>query len=139
MTAELTHRWAEGWTVSRGTAAPVATPWGLRIEVGARNQLRRHVLLDPREQAVRELVASIDEPLTWLKSHVEPAELAAWLPEGWSEDDPGWLMAIDVEPAAVVVPDGYTLASESKDGVTYVRVLTSTGDVAARGQYGHVG
>jgi len=139
MTAELTHRWAEGWTVSRGTAAPVATPWGLRIEVGARNQLRRHVLLDTREQAVRELVASIDEPLTWLKSHVEPAELAAWLPEGWSEDDPGWLMAIDVEPAAVVVPDGYTLASESKDGVTYVRVLTSTGDVAARGQYGHVG
>lgn len=139
MTAELTHRWAEGWTVSRGTAAPVATPWGLRIEVGAENQLRRHVLLDPREQAVRELVASIDEPLTWLKSHVEPAELAAWLPEGWSEDDPGWLMAIDVQPAAVVVPDGYTLASESRDGVTYVRVLTSAGEVAARGQYGYVG
>ena len=139
MTAELMHRWAEGWTVSRGTAAAVVTPWGLRIEVGAENQLRRHVLLDPQERAVRELVASIDEPLTWLKSHVEPAELAAWLPEGWTEDDAGWLMAIDVAPAAVVVPEGYALTSDSKDGVTYVRVLTSAGELAACGQYGYVG
>lgn len=139
MTAELTHRWTEGWAVSRGTAAPVVTPWGLRVEVGAGNQLRRHVLLDPREQAVRELVATIDEPLTWIKSHVEPEELAPWLPDGWSEDDPGWLMAVDVAPAAVVLPDGYTLTSESKDGVTYVRVLTFEGDLAAAGQYGYVG
>lgn len=139
MTAELTHRWAEGWTVSRGTPAPVATRWGLRIEVGAENQLRRHVLLDPQEQAVRELAASIDEPLTWIKSPIEPDELAPWLPEGWTEDDPGWLMAIDVTPATVTVPDGYALTSESKDGVTYVRILTAGGDLAARGQYGHVG
>lgn len=139
MTAELTHRWSEGWTVSRGTAAPVVTPWGLRIEVGAENQLRRHVLLNPRQEAVRELTASIDEPLTWLKSHVEPAVLGAWLPAGWVQDDPGWLMAIDVAPVAVVVPEGYTLRSESADGVTYVRVLTVGGDVAARGQYGYVG
>ena len=139
MTAELTHRWSEGWAVSRGTAAPVVTPWGLRIEVGAEKQLRRHVLLDPQEQGVREVAASIDEPLTWLKSHVEPAGLAAWLPEGWTEDDPGWLMAIDVAPAAVTVPDGYTLTSESKDGVTYVRILTASGELAARGQYGYVG
>ncbi|WP_194895716.1 GNAT family N-acetyltransferase [Catenulispora pinisilvae] len=139
MTAELIHRWAEGWTVSRGTAAPVATRWGLRIEVGAENQLRRHVLLDPREQGVRELVASIAEPLTWIKTHVEPAELGPWLPAGWAEGDPGWLMAIDVAPAEVTVPDKYRLTSESKDGVTYVRILTSDGDLAARGQYGYVG
>ena len=97
------------------------------------------MLLNPRREAVRELAASIDEPLTWLKSHVEPAEVAAWLPAGWVEDDPGWLMAIDVAPVAVVVPEGYTLTSESADGVTYVRVLTVGGDLAARGQYGYVG
>jgi GNAT superfamily N-acetyltransferase len=139
MTAELTHRWTEGWAVSRGTAAPAVTPWGLRVEVGAANQLRRHVLLDPHEQGVRELAATVDEPLTWIKSHVEPEVLARWLPEGWTEDDPGWLMAIDVAPAAVTPPDGYTLTSESKDGVTYVRILTSEGSLAARGQYGYAG
>src|SRR5579859_7101025 len=122
MTAELAHRWSEGWSVSRGTAAPVVTQWGVRIEVGAANQLRRHVLLDPREQPVRELVATIDEPLTWIKSHVAPSELAPWLPAGWTEDEPGWLMAVDVAPAVVALPDGYALSSESKDGVTYVRV-----------------
>jgi GNAT superfamily N-acetyltransferase len=139
MTAELTQSWAEGWTVSRGTAAPVATPWGLRIEVGAPNQLRRHVLLDPDEAGVRELVATIEEPLTWIKTHTEPGELAPWLPAGWTEDDPGWLMAIDVTPAPVTLPEGYMVTSEVLDGVTYVRILTSTGDLAARGQYGHVG
>ena len=139
MVAELTRRWAQGWTVSRGTPAPVATPWGLRIEVGAPNQLRRHVLLEPREAGVRELVASIQEPLTWIKSHAEPAELAPWLPAGWVEDDPGWLMAVDVAPAAVVVPEGYVVTSEVVGGVTYIRILTTSGDLAARGQYGHVG
>jgi GNAT superfamily N-acetyltransferase len=139
MTADLMHRWAEGWSVSRGTEAPVVTPWGLRIEVGAENQVRRHVLFEPREEGVRELVASIDEPLTWLKSHVEPSELARWLPAGWTEDGPGWLMAVDVAPAAVTVPAGYALTSESKDGTTYVRILTSGGEPAARGQYGYVG
>lgn len=139
MTSEMTHRWAEGWSVSRGTAAPVVTQWGLRIEVGAANQLRRHVLLDPSEPGVRELVAGIDEPLTWIKSHVEPSELAPWLPAGWTEDIPGWLMAIDVAPAAVALPDGYTLSSESKEGVTYIRIHTFDGELAARGQYGYVG
>ena len=139
MSAELIERWSEGWAVSRGTAAPVATGWGLRIEVGAPNQLRRHVLLDPQESGVRELVASISEPHTWIKSYVEPAELAPWLSEEWTEDSPGWLMATDVAPAAVTVPDGYAVTSEVDGGVTYIRVLTADGSVAARGQYGHVG
>ena len=139
MTAGLTHHWAEGWTVSRGTAAPVATRWGLRIEVGAANQLRRHVLLDPQPDAVRELAAGIDEPLTWIKSHVEPAGLAPLLSAGWTEDDPGWLMATDVAPVSVAVPEGYTVTSEAVGGVTYVRILASDGTLAARGQYGHVG
>jgi GNAT superfamily N-acetyltransferase len=139
MTAGLTQRWAEGWTVSRSTEPPVATQWGLRIEVGAPNQLRRHVLLDPDEAGVRELAASIEEPLTWIKSHVEPAELAPWLPAGWTEDDPGWLMAIDVTPQPVTPPDGYVVRSQAVGGVTYVRIVTSAGDLAARGQYGHVG
>ncbi|WP_194915508.1 GNAT family N-acetyltransferase [Catenulispora rubra] len=139
MTTDLMHRWAEGWSVSRGTEPPVPTRWGLRIEVGDDKQLRRHLLFEPQEQGVRELVASIDEPLTWLKSHVAPSELAPWLPAGWIEDEPGWLMAVDVAPAAVVVPDGYRLTSESKDGTTYVRILTSGGVLAARGQYGYVG
>lgn len=139
MTAELTHRWAEGWTVSRGTAAPVATRWGLRIEVGAPDHIRRHVLLDPDEHGVRELAASIVEPTTWIKSHVEPAELAPWLPPGWTEGEPGWIMATDVAPVRVAVPDGYVVTSEAAGAVTYVRILASAGEVAACGQYGHVG
>jgi GNAT superfamily N-acetyltransferase len=142
MSAGLTHRWSQGWAVSRGTAAPVATAWGLRIEVGAPNQLRRHVVLDPEPAGVRELAAGIQEPLTWIKSHVEPEVLAPWLPAGWSQDDPGWLMAADVVPPSgepVVPPPGYTVTSQARDGVTYVRVLAANGELAARGQYGHAG
>jgi GNAT superfamily N-acetyltransferase len=136
--ADLTTRWAEGWTVSRGTPPPLPTRWGLRIEVGAPNQLRRHVLLDPDPAAAAsELAASVGEPLTWIKAAVAPEALRPALGADWSQDDPGWLMAWDVAPAAVRVPEGYTVATEFAEAVTRVRVLAADGSLAARAQYGH--
>jgi GNAT superfamily N-acetyltransferase len=136
---ELTRMWVAGWAVSRSTPAPVATKWGLRVDVGAPNQLLRHVLLDPDETGVRELVAGVAEPDTWIKTHVEPAELAPWLPTGWTEDIPGWIMAVDVSPVAVRVPDGYSVSMSTENGVTRVRVRAADGSEAARGQLGHAG
>ena len=137
--AALTRLWAEGWAVSRGTPAPVETEWGLRIDVGVPNQLLRHVLLEPEEAGVRNLAATVGEPLTWIKSHVEPALLAAWLPDGWTEDVPGWIMAVDVLPGHVAVPDGYAVSTSTENGVTRVRILAADGSEAARGQIGHAG
>lgn len=135
--AELTTLWAHGWSVSRGTPPPVPTRWGLRIEVGAPNQVRRHLLLDPDLDAAAELVASIDEPRTWIKSHVTPEFLEPVLGAGWTEDAAGWLMVWDVTPAPVSVPDGYSVATDFADGVTRVQVLAADGSVASRAQYGH--
>jgi GNAT superfamily N-acetyltransferase len=135
--ADLTTRWAEGWTVSRGTPPPVPTRWGLRIEVGAPNQLRRHVLPDPGPAAAAELAATVEEPLTWIKAPVAPETLRPALGADWSQDEPGWLMAWDVAPTAVRVPEGYTVATDFAAGVTRVRVLAADGSPAARAQYGH--
>lgn len=135
--AELTTLWAQGWSVSRGTPPPVPTRWGLRIEVGAADQVRRHLLLDPDLDAAAELAASIDEPQTWIKSHVTPAFLGPALGADWAEDSAGWLMTCDVAPAPVRVPEGYSVATDFAAGVTRVRVLAADGSVASRAQYGH--
>jgi GNAT superfamily N-acetyltransferase len=137
--AELTRLWVEGWAVSRGTPAPVGTEWGLRVDVGAPNQLLRHVLLDPEEDGVRRLAAGLSEPMTWLKSHVEPSTLGPWLPAGGTEDTPGWIMAADVLPNHVALPDGYRVSTNTENGVTRVRALAADGSEAARGRLGHAG
>lgn len=135
--ADLTTSWAEGWAVSRGTPQPAPTRWGLRIEVGAPNQVRRHLLLDPSAESAADLAVSIDEPLTWIKAAVDPAVLHPALGAEWTEDQPGWLMVWDVAPSEVRIPEGYAIETAFADGVTRLRVLAADGSLAARAQYGH--
>jgi GNAT superfamily N-acetyltransferase len=135
--ADLTTRWAEGWAVSRGTPHPARTRWGLRIEVGAPNQVRRHLLLEPSAAAAADLAATIDEPLTWIKAAVDPSVLRPALGTEWTEDQPGWLMVWDVAPGKVRIPEGYAVETAFADGVTRVGVTAADGSLAARAQYGH--
>jgi GNAT superfamily N-acetyltransferase len=134
MVSRLARQWVAGWVVSRGTAPPVEQAAGLRIEVGLPHHVARYVLFDAAEAAVRTVAESVTVPNTWLKAFVAPEVIAAWLPPGWTEGDPGFLMATELRPSATRVPDGYALTAETERGVTFVRVLAADGSLAARGQ-----
>lgn len=134
----LARRWVLGWAVSRGTAPPVEQAEGFRIDVGLPHHVARYVLLDvdeaALEPAVRRVAGSVTVPNTWLKAFVAPELVASWLPPAWTAGPPTFLMATELRPSDVRAPDGYALTTESGAGVTFVRVLSTDGAVAARGQ-----
>jgi ribosomal protein S18 acetylase RimI-like enzyme len=138
MVTRLARQWVLGWAVSRGTAPPVEQAEGFRVDVGLPHHVARYVLLDADEAAlepaVRRVAGSVTVPNTWLKAFVAPELVASWLPPGWTAGPPTFLMATGLRPSEVRAPDGYALATESSAGVTFVRVLSADGAVAARGQ-----
>ncbi|MEU8780305.1 GNAT family N-acetyltransferase [Streptomyces sp. NPDC048637] len=120
---------------------PAERPWGLYIEVGRPEQMGRHVLPDADEFAVREAAASATVPYTWLKVPMEPERVGHWLPEGWVVDkgESGHLMATDLRPTVPRAPEGYTASVEARDGVAYVQVRDTAGELAAKGQMALLG
>ncbi|HWG27258.1 GNAT family N-acetyltransferase [Actinospica sp.] len=139
MRREPAAAWVAGWVVSRGTARPRPTPWGLWVEVGTPKQHGRYVMLEAREPIVRDLATRAQVPALWMKAFAEPEELRPWLTADWTEDDPGWLMAVDLTAERVRAPDGYSVDAVSRDGVVFVTVSAADGAPAARGQVGIAG
>ncbi|WP_406482976.1 GNAT family N-acetyltransferase [Streptomyces platensis] len=137
----LVRTWASGWAISRHRPTPAAKPWGLYIEVGRPDQVGRHVLPEAHELTVREAAASVAVPHTWLKVPGEPAEVAPWLPDGWVVDaeETGHLMAADLRVTRPTAPEGHTVSVETRDGVTYVQLHESAGELAAQGQMAVLG
>ncbi|KAA6223414.1 GNAT family N-acetyltransferase [Streptomyces albofaciens JCM 4342] len=140
MAENLVGIWAAGWAVSRGTPPPVATPWGLYIEVpGSPGEVGRHVLPRTEEALVRGAAASVSAPRTWMKMPARSDGTGSWLPQGWVREEDGHLMAVDLTATCPVVPQGYTAAVETVGAVTCVRVLDAAGEQAAKGQMAALG
>ncbi|MFG2864099.1 GNAT family N-acetyltransferase [Streptomyces sioyaensis] len=141
MVPELVRVWVSGWVMSRRRPRAVELPWGLYVDVGKPDQVGRHVLLDAEESAVREAAASVSVPHTWLKVPMDPEQVGEWLPQGWVVDraEAGHLMATDLYATEPTVPEGYTAALETREDVTYVRVLDAAGECAATGQIAVLG
>ncbi|MFG1947466.1 GNAT family N-acetyltransferase [Nonomuraea sp. NPDC048826] len=136
---DMVRAWVDGWTVSRGTSAPVPEPWGLRVDVGLPGHAVRHVVPAPTPALVQQLTSAITVPGTWLKL-CAPAELIApYLPPRWTIDSPEYLMTGALAAEETAAPDGYTLAVTTRAGVTVARLLTDAGEIAARGQIAVVG
>ena len=139
MSRELAAGWVDGWVVSRGTPPPRPTPWGLWVAVGTPTQHGRYVMLEPREPIVRDLATRASVPALWMKTFAEPEMLRPWLTPDWTEDAPGWLMAVDLSAERVSVPAGYSVGIVARDGVVRVTVSAADGTVAAKGQVGIAG
>ncbi|MFD8009348.1 GNAT family N-acetyltransferase [Streptomyces sp. NPDC058955] len=135
---ETERQWVEGWAVCRRIPKPVDVPWGLRLEVGQPTQTVRHVLLGDGTDAgtARALVESITEPTTVVKAFLPGDAMAPWFPPSWEPVDPCFLMAVDLRPSTVRVPDGYTVIVETTDGVVSARILAADGELAAAGLAG---
>jgi ribosomal protein S18 acetylase RimI-like enzyme len=134
MVTRLARQWVLGWAVSRETKPPVEQAEGFWIDVGLPHHVARYVLLDAGEAAVRKVAGSVTVPNTWLKAFVAQETIAPWLPPGWTAGPPTFLMDTDLRPSDTRTPDGYALTTETRAGVTFVRVLSADGALAARGQ-----
>jgi GNAT superfamily N-acetyltransferase len=139
MVSRLARAWVAGWALSRGTEPPVELAEGFRIDVGLPHHVARYVLPDADEATVRKVAGSVTVPNVWLKAFVEPETVASWLPPGWTEGPPTFLMATELRSSVTRVPDGYTVTTRIEGGVTFVRVLAADGALAARGQVAVVG
>lgn len=137
----ITSAWVAGWAVNRSTPAPVVEPWGYRIHVGLPGHVFRHVLPEPDEPSVRKLCETVTEPGAWLKMLAPPERVAGWITPGWTvPDDPGFMMFHALRRSAPPAPPaGYSVETESRDGVFRVRVTAPDGSPAARGQVAAAG
>ncbi|MEU0393102.1 GNAT family N-acetyltransferase [Streptomyces sp. NPDC006208] len=133
-TAATIRAWVDGWVVSRGAADPVAQPWGFTVDVGQVPHATRHVLTSDDESTVRKVAAEFAAPTVWLKVFAEPASVCEWVGPDWQVDEPGWLMTAQLRRTPAAVPDGYTLKTWERGGVTRVLVVAADGSFAARGQ-----
>ncbi|MBT2365337.1 GNAT family N-acetyltransferase [Streptomyces sp. ISL-10] len=139
-TSVITAAWVRGWVVSRGAAEPVVRPWGFTVDVGQVGHATRHVLTADDEATVRKVAAEVAAPTVWLKVFAEPEDVVEWAGPDWRAGGPGWLMHTRLRPTpAPEVPDGYTLKSWSRGGVTRLLVVASDGSFAARGQIAPTG
>ncbi|MFE7544722.1 GNAT family N-acetyltransferase [Streptomyces platensis] len=140
MVADIVRIWVAGWAVSRRTPPPVKKPWGFYIEVaGNPDEVGRHVLPEAEESWVRSAAASVSVPRTWMKMPAEPEEIEPWLSQGWTMEETGHLMAVDLMATDPVAPEGYTATVETIGAVTYARVLDAVGEPAAQGQMASLG
>ncbi|WP_144069963.1 GNAT family N-acetyltransferase [Nonomuraea indica] len=131
---ETVRAWVDGWVISRGTPGPVREPWGLRVDVGLRDHLARHIVPAPTPATLRHLTAVVDTPGTWLKLCAPAEAVERWLPPSWVVQEPEFMMTAELEETPVAAPPGYTLAVTTRAGVTVARLLTHAGEMAARGQ-----
>ncbi|WP_331728232.1 GNAT family N-acetyltransferase [Streptomyces sp. NBC_00158] len=143
-TAGAVHAWVHGWTVSRGAADPVPTPWGFTIDVGLPGHVVRHVLPTADEAAVRKITENPAAPGTWVKAPAPPEEFESWLGPGWSlAGGPGFLMTAPPHAARAgagpAIAAGYRLDTWTRGGVARALVRTAEGAFAARGQAGIAG
>ncbi|MFE9397198.1 GNAT family N-acetyltransferase [Streptomyces flavidovirens] len=139
-TADAVRAWVEGWVVSRGAADPVPQPWGLTVDVGLPHHATRHVMTHADEATVRKLAEAYGAPAVSLKMFLEPETVTPWLGREWISDGPGWLMTTPLRPSPeTTAPDGYTLKSWRRGGVTRLLVLAPDGGFAARGQVAPTG
>ncbi|GGX39662.1 GNAT family N-acetyltransferase [Streptomyces chryseus] len=143
-TAAAVRAWVEGWVVSRGASDPVPQPWGLTVDVGLPHHATRHVMTDADEATVRKLAEAYAAPAVALKIFLPPETVAPWLGPEWVSDGPGWLMTTPLRPwpgaaAPGDGPEGYTVKSWQRGGVTRLLVTAPDGGFAARGQVAPTG
>ncbi|QNP70250.1 GNAT family N-acetyltransferase [Streptomyces roseirectus] len=142
---DIVGAWVEGWTVSRGAAPPVRETWGFTIDVGRPDHVHRHVFGEAADEAtVRKVAGEVTGSGVWLKVFRDPSVVEPWLGPGWWVDpEPGWLMTTPLTPTVptslapapeAAAPEGYTLRSWTRAGVTRVLVAAPDGSFAAGGQ-----
>lgn len=130
---ELLRIWTRGWALTRGVAAPVRDGAAWRIEVGSPDQVRRFVFDDLVPEVV-DRAETITEPSVMLKVCTEPQRLVACLPPRWTLRPPGFFMQIDRPMPGPVATPGYAVQLRQEGPITFCRLSSLEGQMAAEGR-----
>ncbi|MEV6411464.1 GNAT family N-acetyltransferase [Kribbella sp. NPDC051718] len=141
---ELVRRWAHGWTLCRGLAAPLNRPAALEVTLGLPGRDRELFALTDHAETVNDLaIDAARTTATWLTVTTEqPAAKAAVLEQAGLEllDEPCLLMTIDLTKHPIkAAPPEYTLQTSSDGPLEYAKVKDAQGNVAAHGMAAIVG
>ncbi|MGJ3649004.1 GNAT family N-acetyltransferase [Sphingomonas sp. GlSt437] len=132
--SELVETFARGWAQSRGLAPPVIAGDAYRIETGKPTELRRFIFPRP-PLGITAIAREITQPFVVLKAAIEPADMAAKLPDGWHVERTGTTMTCaqlaEFDP---VLPSAFTVDICWTSEVCLARVLDPEGAEAARGR-----
>jgi GNAT superfamily N-acetyltransferase len=133
---QIIAAWTAGWAISRGKPPPTPIHNGFYLEDGRPQQKARYVFPDLREEVVRAMTATIDEPWVYLKFCAPQAAVAAVLPDGWRLDEPGFLMAADSAALAKgsSLPSGYSVSIAAQGDAVELSIRSDSGETAARGR-----
>ena len=134
-TDQLLSAWAHGWTISRGTDAPIPlADFGYRIQVGLPGHLERYVLQGHVLSAIQKLAHELDTPDTWLKVCAPHSSVADMLPARWKIKPLEYLMTKSIAHTDVAMPEAYNISLiEDGDAVT-ARACSWEGHHAATGR-----
>lgn len=142
---ELVRRWAHGWTLCRGLAAPLDRPAALEVTLGLPGRDREVFALTDDTETVNDLAISTAKAATatWLTVTTnQPTAKAAVLEQAGLKllDEPCLLMTIDLakHPARTAPPE-YRLETTSDGPLEYAKVIDAQGNVAAHGMAAIVG
>ncbi|MDX6282816.1 MAG: hypothetical protein QOH03_3887 [Kribbellaceae bacterium] len=151
---ELVRRWAHGWTLCRGLAAPLDRSDALEVTLGLPGRDREVFTLTDHPETVNHLAisaAKAEQPregtregeVVWLTVTTDqPVAKAAVLEQAGLKllDEPCLLMSIDLSkhPARTAPPE-YRLETVSDGPLEYAKVIDAHGNVAARGMAAIVG
>ncbi|MBI1770963.1 MAG: GNAT family N-acetyltransferase [Burkholderiales bacterium] len=134
-TDQLLSAWAHGWTISRGTDAPIPlADFGYRIQVGLPGHLERYVLQGHVLTAVQKLAQELDTPDIWLKVCAPHNSVAPMLPTRWKIKPLEYLMTKSITPIEVNMPDAYHISLTHDGDAVTARICSWEGHHAATGR-----
>ncbi|MCH8622221.1 GNAT family N-acetyltransferase [Undibacterium sp. TS12] len=131
----LLSAWVHGWTISRGTAAPIPLVcFGHRVQVGLPGHLERYILQGHIPTTIQRLAQELDTPDTWLKICAPQAAIAGLLPGRWQIKAPEYLMVKALQTGNAAPGHGYTIKLKEDGALATARACNAEGQVAATGR-----
>jgi GNAT superfamily N-acetyltransferase len=129
---DLIAAWLSARSISRGLPQPVADAGGLRVDTGLPQETRRYVFARAAP-GLRRLAETITEPRTFLKLCGSEDDLRAHLTPSWQVERSTYMMTCDRVAAPRPLAAGYAVELETTGPVTFVRIVSDAGSIAATG------
>jgi GNAT superfamily N-acetyltransferase len=128
----LLHAWLSARSIARGLPHPVLEHGGFRVDTNTEAEVRRWVF--PKAGAgLIQLARTLHEPRHFIKLCGTADQLRAALPEGWHVYPSTYFMKWAGPPSERPGPHGYSIKVERVGAVIAVRVISTTGELAASG------